>query len=94
MPGDHDGSTFLLFVAMALFAFGIGATLYRLVIGPSLPDRIVALDLLGFLVVGVVCLVAIITGVQSLLAVALVAALILFLGTAAFAIYLSRRGAP
>ncbi|GAB4547507.1 MAG: cation:proton antiporter [Phycisphaerales bacterium] len=94
IPGIENGSQYLLLAATALFAFGIGASLYRLIVGPSLPDRVVALDLLGFLVVGLVCLIAIATDVQSLLSVALIAALILFLGTAAFAIYLQRRGAP
>lgn len=94
MPGIATESSVLLFLAAALFAFGIGASLYRLAVGPSLPDRVVALDLLGFLIIGLVGLVAIMTDVQSLLSVALVAALILFLGTAAFAIYLNRRGAP
>ncbi|MEO1129278.1 MAG: monovalent cation/H+ antiporter complex subunit F [Planctomycetota bacterium] len=94
MPGIDIESSYPLFVAAALFAFGVGASLYRLMVGPSLPDRVVALDLLGFLVIGLICLVAIATDVKSLLAVALVAALILFLGTAAFAIYLQRRGAP
>ena len=83
----------LLTVAALLFAFGIVAALVRLIRGPSLPDRVVALDLIGFLVVGLVCLVAIATETPALLAVALVAALILFLGTAAFAIYLQRREA-
>jgi multicomponent Na+:H+ antiporter subunit F len=94
IPGIEHAPASLLSVATALFVFAIGASLYRLIVGPSLPDRVVALDLLGFLVVGLVCLIAIATDAPSLLAVALVAALILFLGTAAFAIYLQRRGQP
>lgn len=88
-----QGMSPLLAIAAVLFAFGIVASLVRLIKGPSLPDRVVALDLIGFLVVGLVCLVSIATETPSLLAVALVAALILFLGTAAFAIYLQRRRA-
>jgi multicomponent Na+:H+ antiporter subunit F len=91
---DISGMNVLLLIAAGLFAFGIAASLYRLVIGPSLPDRVVALDLIGFLVVGLIGLIALMTDAHALLSVALVAALILFLGTAAFAIYLERRGEP
>ena len=94
MPTPDGGSEFLLLVAAVIFACGMAASLWRLLVGPSLPDRVVALDLLGFLVTGMICLTAVATNQQALLAVALVAALILFLGTSAFAIYLQRRGAP
>lgn len=84
----------LMLAAASLFGAGIVVTLWRLLAGPSLPDRVVALDLLGFLVVGLVCVTAIVTDQSALLAIALVAALVLFLGTSAFAIYLQRRGRP
>lgn len=93
MPGLEQGDTYvLLLIASIFFAFGIVASLYRLIVGPSLPDRVVALDMVGFLVVGLISLAAIVYKIESLLSVALVAALILFLGTAGFAIYLQRRG--
>ena len=54
----------------------------------------VAVDLIGFLAVGIICVFAIVTQRSELIGVAVVAALILFLGTAAFAIYLDRRARP
>jgi multicomponent Na+:H+ antiporter subunit F len=94
MPTLEAGAHLLLLIAAAVFACGMAASLWRLLVGPSLPDRVVALDLLGFLIIGMICLTAVVTDQQPLLSVALVAALILFLGTAAFAIYLQRRGEP
>jgi multicomponent Na+:H+ antiporter subunit F len=70
---------------------GILASFWRLVRGPSLADRVVALDLIGYLVIGVMVVLSIVTQRESFLFVPVVAAIILFLGTAAFAIYLERR---
>ncbi|MCL4209102.1 MAG: hypothetical protein HRU76_15270 [Phycisphaeraceae bacterium] len=94
IPPGGDPTHWLFLVGGGAFGLGILASLWRVVAGPTLADRVVALDLVGFLAVGVLCVFSIVTGNFSLLAVALVAALILFLGTAAFAIYLERREAP
>lgn len=66
----------------------------RLFRGPNLPDRVVALDLIGYYCVGMISLFSIATGHPVLLSVAIVMALILFLGTAAFATFLERRARP
>ena len=84
----------LFIISSAIFAIGIIASLWRVIVGPSLPDRVVALDLLGFLIVAVLCVYAIVTQRPSVLSIALVAGLVLFLGTAAFAIYIERRARP
>ena len=63
----------------------------RLVHGPSLPDRVVALDLIAALTVGFIAVYAIDTGERVFLDVAIVVALITFLGTVAFAQYIERR---
>ncbi|MGV3516029.1 monovalent cation/H+ antiporter complex subunit F [Luteitalea sp.] len=62
----------------------------RLVRGPSLPDRIVAMDLIGVLVVGLIVVLASSTGVQATLDAALVIALVGFVGTVAYATYVER----
>jgi multicomponent Na+:H+ antiporter subunit F len=62
----------------------------RLVKGPTLPDRIVAMDLIGVLVVGLIVVLAAWTGVAATLDAALVIALIGFVGTIAFATYVER----
>jgi multicomponent Na+:H+ antiporter subunit F len=62
----------------------------RLVKGPTLPDRIVAMDLFGVLVVGLIVVLAGWSGVRATLDAAIVIALIGFLGTIAYATYVER----
>ena len=62
----------------------------RLVKGPTLPDRIVAMDLFGVLVVGLIVVLAARSGVQATLDAAIVIAMIGFLGTVAYATYVER----
>ena len=62
----------------------------RLVKGPTLPDRIVAMDLFGMLVVGLIVVLAGLSGVRATLDAAIVIALIGFLGTIAYATYVER----
>lgn len=64
----------------------------RLTRGPSLPDRVVALELIASVVVGYVGVHAIDTGVSSLLDVAIVVALTAFLAAIGFARFLERGG--
>ncbi|MEZ4733195.1 MAG: cation:proton antiporter [Caldilineaceae bacterium] len=74
----------LLVVAMAM-AF---ARLYR---GPHLLDRVIALDMMIVIGIGISGAHAIATGATALLDIALVFALLGFLGTVAFATYVERR---
>jgi multicomponent Na+:H+ antiporter subunit F len=62
----------------------------RLVKGPTLPDRIVAMDLFGVLVVALIVVLAAWSGVRATLDAAIVIALIGFLGTVAYATYVER----
>ncbi|MFU8828932.1 MAG: monovalent cation/H+ antiporter complex subunit F [Phycisphaerales bacterium] len=94
VPIENDPSHWLFVWVGMVFGLALLASVWRLMVGPTLPDRVVALDLIGFLAVGVICMFSIVTQRTELLGVALVAALILFLGTAAFAIYLDRRARP
>ncbi|MCC5796819.1 MAG: pH regulation protein F [Methylophaga sp.] len=64
----------------------------RLAKGPSLPDRVVALELVASIVAGMVGVHAIYTGVSSFLDVAIVLALTAFLAAIGFARFLERGG--
>lgn len=74
----------LLFAALAL-------TFIRLYRGPTLSDRVVALDLLSTIAIAIAAIYAIVTGHAVFLDVATVVALISFLGTIAFARYIDLR---
>lgn len=66
----------------------------RLTRGPTLPDRVVALELIASIVVGYVGVHAIETGVSSFLDVAIVIALTAFLAAVGFARFIERGGHP
>lgn len=81
-------------VALGIVGVAILLTCVRLLRGPTLPDRVVAVDQLGFFAVGAIALYAVLTGQPVLLSVGIVMALILFLGTTAFAMFIERRARP
>jgi multicomponent Na+:H+ antiporter subunit F len=78
-------------VILALIALALVAAFIRLVRGPYLPDRVVALDLISVLAMGFIIVYAVRFNQPNFLDVAIVLALITFLGTVAFAYYLERR---
>ena len=65
--------------------------LYRLLTGPTLPDRIVVMDLIASVSIGMIITYIIATGQTVFLNVAVAIAIFVFLGNIAFAIYLTRR---
>jgi len=65
--------------------------LYRIGKGPSAPDRAVAIDILGTLIVGFCCLLALRTQRDFLMNIAIAWALMSFIGTIALAKYLEGR---
>lgn len=79
-------------LALALTGLALALAFVRLVMGPSLPDRVVALDLIGTLTIGVIATYDIAAEQPVLLDAATVVALVAFLGTVAFAHYLERKG--
>jgi multicomponent Na+:H+ antiporter subunit F len=79
----------LLVMVVALFLAFI-----RLAIGPTLPDRVVALDLIAAIVVAIFGVYAVVVEQPVFIDAAIVLALIIFLGTVAFARYTERRGRP
>ena len=77
-------------LALATVGIALVLAVVRLVKGPTLPDRVVAMDLIGVLVVGLIVVLAASTGVRATLDAAMVIALIGFLGTVAYATYVER----
>lgn len=79
-------------IGMLMVAFALAFV--RLVRGASLPSRVVALDLMGTLSVGLVTVFAIMTGQTIFLDVAVVLALIAFVGTLAFGHFIEKGELP
>lgn len=77
-------------IALPTMMIAILLGFIRLVRGPSLPDRVVAFDLLATIGIAVLAVYAMSTGKTVYLDVGLVLALVAFLGTVAFAFYIQR----
>jgi multicomponent Na+:H+ antiporter subunit F len=73
-----------------LLTLTLGAAAVRVVRGPHLADRVVALDLVSYVAVCLIATGAMLTREGPLLDVALVLSLLAFLGTVAFARFLER----
>ena len=80
-----------LFFVLPVITFSVALSFIRLVRGPSLPDRVVALDLMTTLGIGVIAAYALATDETIFIDIAVVVALLSFLGTIAFAYYVYRR---
>jgi multicomponent Na+:H+ antiporter subunit F len=79
------------YVGVLLLTLAIVLTFIRLLRGPSLPDRVVALDLLTTVAIAGSAIYAMATNQPAFIDVATVLALISFLGTIAFAYYIDLR---
>ncbi|MCW4148164.1 monovalent cation/H+ antiporter complex subunit F [Vreelandella janggokensis] len=82
----------VILLSLALMCLALCLAFVRLFKGPSLPDRVVALELFSSILVGTIGLVAIATDVASLLDVAIVMALMAFMAAIGFARFLERGG--
>ena len=78
--------------SFALIGLGAIAVLVRLLIGPTLADRIVATDLLLTLLMGAAAVESARSGEQVYLIVMVVVAVVGFLGTASVARYMETKG--
>ncbi|TNM65708.1 cation:proton antiporter [Aliirhizobium smilacinae] len=74
-----------IWIALLLLATAFMATVWRVVKGPTLPDRVVALDMLVGIVIGFIALIAIRTGFTLYIDIAIALGLVGFLATVAFA---------
>jgi len=83
--------TFFEHAAFGVLIFCAALCLYRIARGPTAPDRTVAIDILGTLVVGFCCVMALVTKRDYYINIAIAWALISFVGTLALAKYLEGR---
>ena len=63
--------------------------LYRIIRGPTIPDRMIGVDIFGILVVGVCTIVAIQTGRSFILDIGIAWVILSFIGTLTLAKYLT-----
>lgn len=79
-------------IALGLLSLSFLLTVYRFVVGPTLPDRVLALDLLVTVAIGYIAVIGIRTGYALYLDIAIALGLVGFLATVAFARFILSRG--
>lgn len=79
-------------ILLILLSFSLVICFVRLYLGPDVPDRTVAFDLISTHAVGLFALFAVRTSARDLLDGAIVTAVLGFLGTMMLARYLERKG--
>ncbi|MGV3527400.1 MAG: cation:proton antiporter [Flavisolibacter sp.] len=83
--------SFLTFGVLPVLALSAILVFYRFIKGPDMVDRVIALDLLIIIGIGVIAVYSIVTGQSTFLDIAMILAMIGFLGTVAFSYYLEKR---
>lgn len=78
-------------IALVMILLGLAVAFVRLALGPSLADRVVALDMMTITIIAFCGVFAILVDDPSFLDVAIVLALVGFLATVALARYTERR---
>ena len=79
-------------IALLLMCAAFFLTAFRVIRGPTLPDRIVALDMLVAIAIGFIAVLAIKTGFNLYIDIAIALGLVGFLATVAFARFVMRQG--
>lgn len=90
-----SGESFLSFcvtIALGLLCLSFLLTVLRVLRGPTLPDRILALDMLVAIAIGFIAVLGIRTGFSFHVDIAIALGLVGFLATVAFARFVMSRG--
>lgn len=91
MIGGAEFLDIAINIALGLLSLAFFFTLVRILLGPTLPDRILALDMLLTIGIGYIAVIAIKTGYALYLDIAISLALVGFLATVAFARFVLQR---
>ena len=80
----------ILKAALVLFMVAIALSLVRVIKGPSLPDRAIALDTIGVNLISAIAIISIVLKTKAFLEAILILGILAFIGTIAFSKYIER----
>jgi len=83
-------TTIIFTIAIVLFFIAIAMALVRVIKGPSLPDRVVAFDVIGVNLISSVAVFSVLLSTVAYLEVILIIAILAFISTIAFSKYIER----
>lgn len=80
----------IMLLSLALFMVAVALLLYRVVKGPTLPDRAIAIDTIGVNLISAIAIVSIVLKTKAFLEAILILGILAFIGTIAFSKYIER----
>lgn len=80
----------LMLISLVLFSFTILIAVYRIIKGPTKPDRVIALDMIGVNLLAAIAVVSCILLTKAFMEVILILGILSFIGTIAFSKYIER----
>lgn len=80
----------MLTAALVLFSIAIAIALYRIISGPSIPDRVVAMDMIVVNLISAIAVISILLETKAFLEVILILGILAFISTIALSKYVER----
>lgn len=80
----------IIIVALVIVVLSMLTMLIRVILGPSLADRVLALDAIGLQLMAVIALFSILFNIKYMIVVILLIGILAFLGTAVFAKFMDK----
>lgn len=80
----------MLILSLVFFALAIAVSVYRIIRGPSLPDRVLAMDLIGVNLVSGIAIFSILLGTKAFFDVILLIGILAFISTIALCKFVER----
>ncbi|MGI5891446.1 MAG: Na(+)/H(+) antiporter subunit F1 [Bacillota bacterium] len=80
----------ILTVALILFSVAIAILMYRVIKGPSVPDRIIAMDAIGINLIAMMAILSILLKTYAFFDIILLLGILSFIGTVAFSKFIER----
>ncbi|MBO1199379.1 Na+/H+ antiporter Mnh1 subunit F [Staphylococcus simiae] len=84
---DH---TIIIVIALIIVVISMLLMLIRVILGPSLADRVVALDAIGLQLMAVIALFSILLDISYMIVVIMLIGILAFLGTAVFSKFMDK----
>lgn len=82
--------TTFIWVCLILVLLSIAGLMYRILRGPSIPDRLIALDAIGVMLISAIALLSVIFDTGFFMEVILLIAIMSFIGTVSFSKFIEK----
>ncbi len=80
----------MLTTSLVLFSITIAIATIRIILGPSMPDRVIGLDMIGVNLIAMIAVISVLMNTKAFLEVILILGILSFIGTIAFSKFIER----